>query len=124
MPPDSADCGLHVPAPGEFVYVDELPERILAVPPAYPDSARDAGVQGLVLVEALVCSSGMIFETRVIQSIPMLDQAAVTAIRQWLFEPARVNKEPVAVWVAIPIRFTLHAPEAPNVRLMPIVKLD
>jgi TonB family protein len=109
VPPDTADCAGDTPDFGEYVYVDELPEAIARVPPIYPEPAREAGIQGTVVIQALVCTSGMVFATRVVSSIPMLDEAAASAIRQWLFVPARAYHVPVAVWVAIPVRFTLHA---------------
>jgi periplasmic protein TonB len=82
------------------------------VAPQYPDIAREAGVEGTVMVQALVCSSGLIYDTRIDRSIPMLDSAATEAIRQWVFKPALANHVPVAVWVVIPVRFSLHRPEA------------
>jgi TonB family protein len=80
------------------------------VPPSYPDSAIQAGIQGTVVVLALVCACGGIQRVQMASSIPGLDGAAMDAIRQWIFSPGLVNGEPVAVWVAIPVRFTLHAP--------------
>jgi len=47
-------------------------------------------------------------EVRVVRSIPMLDEAAVTAVRQWVFKPALSQNRPVAVWVAVPVRFALQ----------------
>ncbi len=93
---------------GDYVYVEELPEAITKVPPAYPDEALRAGVQGVVLVQALVRKDGTVGDVKVIQSIPLLDLAAIQAVRQWIFKPARAKGEPVSVWVAIPVKFTLH----------------
>jgi len=95
--PDSAyRCGAsqRFPADGEYVYVDELPEAIVRVQPSYPDSAREAGVDGTVLLHALVCKNGMVFTTRVVASIPLLDAAAVRAVEQWRFIPARITGQP------------------------------
>lgn len=97
-----------LPQFGQYVYVEELPEAITKVPPAYPDIAREAGVDGTVLVQALVGKDGRVRDTRVVKSIPMLDQAAVAAVKQWVFKPALSNNKPVAVWVAVPVRFTLN----------------
>ena len=47
-------------------------------------------------------------DTKVVKSMPMLDAAAETAVKQWVFKPALSNNKPVAVWVAVPVRFTLH----------------
>jgi len=97
-----------LPAFGEYVYVEELPEAITKVAPQYPDIAREAGVDGTVLVQALVGKDGRVKDTRVVKSIPMLDAAASAAVKQWVFKPALSNNKPVAVWVAVPVRFTLH----------------
>ena len=102
-PPDDA-----LPAFGEYVYVEELPEAITKVNPAYPDIAREANVDGTVMVQALVGKDGKVKDTKVVKSIPMLDAAAVAAVKQWVFKPALSNNKPVAVWVAVPVRFSLH----------------
>jgi protein TonB len=96
-----------LPKFGEYVYVEELPEVVTKVPPAYPDLAREAGVDGTVQVQALVGKDGRVKDTKVVKSIPMLDAAAVSAVKQWVFKPALSNNKPVAVWVAVPVRFTL-----------------
>lgn len=105
---DTADCfapGQHTQGYVEFV---ELPEAILKVPPSYPDSARQAGIEGTVRLQALVCYTGLIARTRIVASIPALDAAAEEAVRQWVFKPATADGRSIAVWVAIPVKFTLH----------------
>lgn len=97
-----------MPRLGEYVYFEEMPEAITKVPPQYPDIAREAGVDGTVTVQALVGKDGRVKDTKVTKSIPMLDAAAVAAVRQWVFKPALSNNKPVAVWVAIPVKFNLH----------------
>ena len=97
-----------LPKFGEYVYVEELPEAVTRVAPTYPDIAREAGVDGTVLVQALVGKDGKVKDTRVQKSIPMLDGAAVAAVKQWVFKPALSNNKPVAVWVAVPVKFSLH----------------
>ena len=97
-----------LPKYGEYVYVEELPEAITKVNPQYPDIAREASVDGTVMVQALVGRDGRVKDTRVVKSIPMLDAAAVAAVRQWVFKPALSNNKPVAVWVAVPLKFTLR----------------
>ena len=103
-PPSEDD----LPKFGEYVYVEELPEAITKVSPVYPDLAREAGVDGVVLVQALVGKDGRVKDARVQKSIPMLDESALAAVKQWVFKPALSNNKPVAVWVAVPVRFTLH----------------
>jgi protein TonB len=97
-----------LPKFGEYVYVEELPEVITKVSPVYPDLAREAGVDGQVLLQALVDKEGKVRDVKVVKSIPMLDQAAINAVKQWVFKPALSNNKPVAVWVAVPVRFTLR----------------
>jgi protein TonB len=97
-----------LPQFGEYVYVEELPEAITKVPPTYPDMAREANVDGTVMVQALVGKDGRVKDVRVVKSIPMLDQSATEAVRKWVFKPALSNNKPVAVWVAVPVRFTLN----------------
>ncbi|OGF15258.1 MAG: hypothetical protein A2W00_06630 [Candidatus Eisenbacteria bacterium RBG_16_71_46] len=97
-----------LPAFGQYVYVEELPEAVTKVQPLYPDIAREANVDGTVMVQALVGKDGKVKDTRVVKSIAMLDAAAVAAVKQWVFKPALSNNKPVAVWVAVPVRFSLH----------------
>lgn len=97
-----------LPQFGEYVYVEELPEAITKVPPAYPDMAREANVDGTVMVQALVGKDGRVKDVKIVKSIPMLDQSAMDAVRRWVFKPALSNNKPVAVWVAVPVRFTLN----------------
>lgn len=94
-----------LPAFGDYVYFEVLPEVIQRVAPKMPDLARQAGVSGVVMVQALVAKDGLVKDTRVTKSIPMLDAAAVEAVRQWRFEPALSNNRPVACWIAIPVAF-------------------
>jgi len=97
-----------LPKFGDYVYVEEMPEPITRVTPTYPDLAREAGVDGTVMVQALVNKDGKVKDVRVVKSIPMLDDAAKAAVRQWVFKPALSNNKPVAVWVAVPVKFSLH----------------
>jgi protein TonB len=93
---------------GEYIYVEQLPEAVTKVPPEYPDEARRAGVQGTVMVQARVMEDGTVGATKVVKSIPLLDDAAAACVRQWRFKPALAKGKPVSVWVAVPIKFSLH----------------
>lgn len=108
QPFDEPGLSRRAPRVGEYVYVEVLPEAIRKVPPVYPDAAREANVDGQVIVQALIGKNGRVSETMVAHSIPPLDAAAVAAVEQWEFKPARTNGEPVAVWVAIPVKFRLR----------------
>ena len=91
--------------PRLFGFVEELPEAIEKVPPEYPDRIRRKGISGTVLVKALIGADGLVKETRLDRSIPDLDAYAVAAVKRWRFRPAQTKGGPVAVWVAVPVRF-------------------
>jgi protein TonB len=96
------------PKPGEYIFVEELPEAITRVTPSYPEEARQKGIQGTVVVQALVGKFGVVSNTFIVSSVPGLDQAAQEAVLQWTFKPARAKGKNIAVWVAVPVRFSLH----------------
>jgi len=77
--------------------------------PGYPYLARRRGLEGTVLLEALVSPQGKVKDLRVSQSSghEMLDQAALGAVRGWVFEPGKRGDDPVEMWVRVPIRFEL-----------------
>jgi len=95
----------HRPAFGEYVAVDQQPEAISKVDPIYPEDAKAAGIEGIVMVQALVNEDGSVEEARATSSIPALEDAAVACVRQWHFKPAMKGGNPVAVWFTVPIRF-------------------
>lgn len=97
-----------LPAFGEYVYVEELPEAISKSQPEYPDIARQSNMEGTVVVQALVGKDGRVKDTKVVKSVPVLDDAAVAAVKKWVFKPALSNNKPVAVWVAVPVKFSLN----------------
>ncbi len=75
----------------------------------YPRIAREAGIEGQVIVYAFIDTDGIVQETMVLKSIPMLDDAAVDAIERTRFNPAKQRDRVVAVWLSIPIDFRLTA---------------
>jgi protein TonB len=91
--------------PGQHVYVESLPEAIHKEAPYYPPEAQERGVRGTVPVMALVGTDGSVRNTRVVWSIPGLEDAAVTAVQGWRFKPAIAGGRPVPVWVTIPVSF-------------------
>lgn len=97
-----------LPQYGEFVYVEEFPEAITRVIPEYPDLARQSSMEGTVLIQALVGKDGRVKATKIVKSNPVFDQAAEKAVKQYVFKPALSNNKPVAVWVAVPIKFVLN----------------
>ena len=93
------------PDPNAYTATDEAAEPVYTVRADYPDIARQAGVEGTVVVQALVGTDGRVRDTRVVRSIPMLNGAALEAVRQWRFKPAATSGKPVAAWVSVPIAF-------------------
>jgi TonB family protein len=84
------------------------PTKIRDVRPVYPPEAQDAKVQGVVIIEATVDGTGRVREARVLRSIPMLDDAALAAVRQWEFTPTLLNGVPVPVIMTMTVNFTLQ----------------
>lgn len=80
----------------------------MRVQPEYPAEARKAGTQGTVMVQALVGRDGQVKDMRLVARVEGLDAAALMAVRQWKFRPAILGGKPVAVWVAVPVKFALH----------------
>ena len=96
------------PGPDEFVAVEEEPVRISIKPPAYPDVARQAEIEGTVVVRALVGKDGKVKECLVLEGHPMLREAAIQSAKTAIFRPALMQQRPVEVWVIIPVTFKLH----------------
>jgi protein TonB len=84
------------------------PKKVMDVKPEYPDDARAAKIEGVVILGIVIGEDGSVIGTNVLRSIPALDQAAVDAVRQWVFEPTVLNGEPVEIEMAITINFTLQ----------------
>ena len=75
--------------------------------PLYPSMAKMARVQGQVVLQAIISKTGVIENLRVVSGHPMLQQAAVDAVRQWRYRPYLLNGEPVEVETTITVNFTL-----------------
>jgi protein TonB len=87
----------------------QTPKKITHVDPVYPEQARLARIQGSVIVQITVGADGRVSNARVIRSIPLLDQAALDAVRQWVYDAASI-KAPVILSVTVP--FGINAPSA------------
>ena len=83
------------------------PRKIHHVPAVYPEIARVARVEGLVILEATIDERGVVTGARVLGSVPLLDQAALTALRQWRYTPTLLNGVPVRVLMTVTFRFSL-----------------
>ncbi|MGE5837406.1 MAG: TonB family protein [Acidobacteriota bacterium] len=81
------------------------PRKIRHVPPIYPADAQAASATGYVVIQAVIAKNGSVKDARVIQSVPLLDAAALGAVRQWLFTPTLLNNTPVEVLMTVTVRF-------------------
>lgn len=84
------------------------PKRIGYVAPVYPEAARAAKVQGLVILEVLIDGAGAVTDARVLKSIPELDMAALDAVKQWKYQPTTLNGKPVQTWATVTVSFSLE----------------
>lgn len=83
------------------------PQRIRDTRPVYPQMALAARVEGIVIIEATVGIDGRITNARVLRSVPLLDQAALEAVRQWEYLPTTLNGVPVPVIMSVTVTFKL-----------------
>jgi len=81
------------------------PRKIRHVPPIYPADAQAASATGYVVIQAIIAKNGSVKDARVIQSVPLLDAAALGSVRQWLFTPTLLNNVPVEVLMTVTVRF-------------------
>lgn len=84
------------------------PRKIVDVSPVYPELARQIRQEGIVILEATIDARGVVQSATVLRSVPFLDQAAIDAVRQWRFEPALLNDQPIPVIMTVTVRFTLR----------------
>jgi protein TonB len=87
----------------------EPPKKLKDVKPEYPDTARAARVEGTVVLEAVIDSRGVVTDVRVLKSIPLLDAAAVEAVRQWRYQATMLNGQAVPVVMTVTLNFGLAA---------------
>lgn len=83
------------------------PAKVVHVAPQYPALARASHVQGVVVIQATIDSRGNVESAIVLRSIPLLDEAAVDAVRQWKFTPTLLNGTAVPVIMTVTVNFEL-----------------
>jgi protein TonB len=85
------------------------PVAIDTVPPAYPDLARRAHVEGVILLEAIIGADGAVRDVRVVHGVsPLLDPSALEAVRRWRYRAASIGGRPVAVYLQVVLTFSLR----------------
>src|SRR4029434_1129922 len=85
----------------------KAPNKVKNVNPVYPPIAQSARVQGVVIIEATIGPDGRVKDAKVLRSIPLLDQAALDAVKQWVYSPTLLNGVPVPVIMTVTVNFTL-----------------
>ena len=83
--------------------------------PEYPESARLRGIEGVVLLEAVISMEGIPLNWKVLSSPdPDLSEAAINAVREWRYQPTLLNGEPIEIVTTITVRFRLEDAAAPG----------
>ena len=92
-----------------FIPYDDPPVALSPIRPNYPEIAQEAGIEGVVVVQAFIDKKGRVKETLILKGVPNtgLDEAAMDAIRNTRFRPAKQRERSVGVWISIPVNFRL-----------------
>ena len=81
---------------------------ISKVQPVYPTEAKEARIQGVVILETLIGKDGRVMSVRVVSGHPLLQQSAVDAVSQWLYKPTLLNGQPVEVITTTTVNFSFQ----------------
>jgi protein TonB len=92
---------------GPVLDYDQPPRPIKLTKPQYPQEAFIKKIEGTVIVEILIDSTGKVIRARVIQSVPMLDAAALRTVYEWVFSPAMKHGRPVPTIANAPVAFRI-----------------
>jgi protein TonB len=84
------------------------PVKIHNVAPVYPAIAQYARVEGTVVIQAIISTDGAVQEAHVVSGKPLLNEAALSAVKQWRYTPTTLNKQPVAVIMTVTVEFRLQ----------------
>mgnify|MGYP001308456260 CR=1 FL=1 len=92
-----------------FIPYDDPPVAMTPIRPVYPEIAQEAGIEGVIVVQAFIDEKGRVKETQILKGVPNtgLDEAAMDAIRKTRFKPAKQRERAVGVWISIPVNFRL-----------------
>jgi TonB family protein len=83
------------------------PAKIRDARPVYPDVALNARVAGIVILEVTLGTDGAVSDARVLRGVPLLNDAALDAVKQWQYEPTLLNGVPVPVIMTVTVNFAL-----------------
>lgn len=104
------DPGDYLPKEGDFVAVQEQPTLIKEIKPEYPELARQAGVEGTVVMAVLIDKEGKVREAKIAKPSGAnvgFEEAALKAAYGNVYKPAIQNNKPVAIWIYYPVNFRL-----------------
>ncbi len=124
--PRDKPAALEVPSEGPVKAIGPIkpPTLIKQVEPVYPKIAAEARVDGIVILEAMTDITGRVASVKVLRSIPLLDQAAIDAVRQWVYEPMVINGRPREVIFTTTVRFTLDKARSSTATTMQIIPAE
>jgi len=105
-----------LPMPGSLrVSGNVQAKRIISrVPPVYPMKAREERISGTVCLRVLIAKDGTVEQVEVVSGHPLLQQAAVDAVRQWRYQSTFLNGNPVEIDTTVDLIFSLNNPPTPN----------
>jgi protein TonB len=83
------------------------PAKLVHVNPVYPDIAQRANVQGVVILECVISATGRVEDVKVLRGIPLLNDAAIAAVKQWKYMPTLLEGVPVSVVMPVTVQFQL-----------------
>ncbi len=83
------------------------PRKIKNVAPEYPPLAQRARISGVVVIDAVIGADGRVTNAKVLRGLAMLDEAALDAVRQWVYTPTLVSGVPVPVEMTVTVTFSL-----------------
>jgi periplasmic protein TonB len=86
----------------------KAPTKIRDVRPVYPALAQQARVQGTVVIECIISTDGRVEQVQVVSGHPLLQPAALDAVRQWRYTPTLLGGVPVSVIMTVTVNFILH----------------
>ena len=84
------------------------PRQIHAPEPGYPPLAKQAKIQGEVVIDAVIDSQGNVVQMQVVSGHPLLLSAALDTLRKWRYQPTYLNEEPISIQLYVTIRFRLN----------------
>jgi len=108
-PSDPARTSMSEMHPGALRVGGDIrePRKLVDVKPVYPAEARAADVSGIVILELLINEQGRVADAAILRSVPMLDEAAESAVRQWEFTPTLLDSQPTEVIMTVTVNFRL-----------------